>query len=210
MLFIGSYSGYLFWKKSASEQKLKQVEISLTEYQNEMVKYEAKDVLGAINAKKTLADLENDIIKWSKIIKKIRKTLPKEDGLTLIDILSYSGSSGNEISMNVRTFPERDEPYFDVADLIEAFDDSQFFVDGFVPSISSGIDEEGSEILTFLFGVRYVEEDTLESSDEEGIERDSDDEDVEDEVVVEDEVEAEISDDDSDEEGDVVEEPVVD
>ncbi len=181
LILFGAYSGYLYFKRASSESELKQVEASLVEYQNEMLKYQNKDVLEAINAKKTLADLNKDIIKWSKVIKKIRKTIPSVDNVPLIEVLSYSGSSSNEISMNVKTYPERDAPYFDVADLIEAFDNSEFFVDSFVPSISAGVDEKGNKILTFVFGTKYVEETPLEiidnetSSEEEaiGVERDA-------------------------------------
>lgn len=181
LIITGSYTGYLFWKKSASEAELKKVEASLSDYKNEFLKYENKEVLEAINAQKTLANLKKDTIEWSKVIKKIRKTIPTEDGTPLVDILSYSGSSSNEISMNVKTFPKRDKPYFDAADLIKAFDNSEFFVDSFVPSISSGIDEEGNQILTFVFGTKYVEETPLEiiendksdESESSGVEREA-------------------------------------
>lgn len=170
VLVCASYTGYLYWKQSSIAEELKRVEGNLAEYQNRILQFESKEVLEAINAKKTLADLEGDMIEWSKVIKKIRKTIPKEDGMAIVEVLSYSGSASNEISMNVKTYPDRDKPYFDIADLIRAFDESTSFEDGFVPSVSSGIDEEGNEVLTFLFGAEFVEEDPfelLESGDEE-------------------------------------------
>ncbi len=161
VLGVGVYTGYSFWKKSSSEEDLKRVESTLTEYQNKLLQFESDEILEAINAKRTLDDLESDMIQWSKVIKTIRKTVPTDDGLTIVEILSYSGSSSNDINMNVKTYPDRDEPYFDVADLIEGFEESSAFVGSFVPSISGGTDEDGKEILTFLFGTTYVEADPL-------------------------------------------------
>jgi hypothetical protein len=174
---MGSYTGYLYWKQSSTAEGLKRVEANLAEYQNKMLQFESKEILEAINAKKTLSDLEDDMIEWSKVIKKIRKTIPKEDGMAIVEVLSYSGSASNEISMNVKTYPDRDKPYFDIADLIRAFDESTSFEGGFVPSISSGIDEEGNEILTFLFGAEFVEEDPFELLESGDVEEEVTDED---------------------------------
>lgn len=161
VLGIGAYTGYTFWKKASGEDDLKRVEANLTEYQNKLLQFESKELLEAINAKRTLDDLEGDMIQWSKVIKTIRKTVPTDKGLSTVEILSYSGSSSNDINMNVKTYPDREDPYFDVADFIKAFEESSSFVGSFVPSISGGTDEDGKEILTFLFGATYVEEDPL-------------------------------------------------
>lgn len=161
VLGIGAYTGYSFWKKASSEENLKRVETTLADYQNKILQFESKEILEAINAKRTLDDLEGDMIQWSKVIKTIRKTVPTDKGFTIVEILSYSGSSSNDINMNVKTYPDRDEPYFDVADLIKGFEESSAFVGSFVPSISGGTDEDGKEILTFLFGTTYVEVDPL-------------------------------------------------
>jgi len=176
VLGLGVYTGYSFWKKSSSEENLKRVESTLAEYQNKLLQFESDDILEAINAKKTLDQLESDMIQWSKVIKTVRKTVPTDKGLTIVEILSYSGSSSNDINMNVKTYPDRDEPYFDVADLIRGFEESSSFVGSFVPSISGGTDEDGKEILTFLFGTTYVEADPLallENDEEEVVEEES-------------------------------------
>jgi hypothetical protein len=176
VLGVGAYTGYSFWKKSSSEENLKRVESTLAEYQNKLLQFESDEILEAINAKKTLDELESDMIQWSKVIKTVRKTVPTDGGSTIVEVLSYSGSSSNDINMNVKTYPDRDEPYFDVADLIEGFEGSSSFVGSFVPSISGGTDEDGKEILTFLFGTTYVETDPLallENDEEEVVEEES-------------------------------------
>jgi hypothetical protein len=169
-ILVGSYTGYLIFNKSTVDANLKKTQASLLEYENKMSQYQNLEVLEAINAKKTLDELDSDIIKWSKVIKHIRKTIPKNGSLPVVEVLSYSGSASNDISMNVKTYPESSEPYLDVAALIKAFNEDAYFVNSFVPSISTGTDDEGNKILTFLFSTTYVESDVLveeevESSD---------------------------------------------
>lgn len=161
VVLIGAYTGYLFWQKSASNSELKRVEKSLTDLQNQVLQFENKKVVQAISAKKTVNSLKDEIVKWSKVIKKVRATVPKEDSVPLIDILSYSVSSGKAISMNAKTFPGSENPYLDVADLIKSFDDEGAFLETFVPSISAGLNDSGEEILTFIFSTAYSGEEVV-------------------------------------------------
>lgn len=163
-LLVGAgYTGYLLWKKSSSQVELKRVEKTLSGYEEKVLQYENNRVVEAMNAKKTIDTLEESVIKWSEVIKKIQKTIPSEGNDLMVDVLSYSGSSGNDISMNVKTKPKSENPYFDTADLIKAFDDSSSFDEPFVPSIASGTDEGGSEILSFVLSIKYVKEDILKN-----------------------------------------------
>lgn len=161
-LVIG-YTAFLHIQKLNIDEDKAIVEADITKMNKQILKYESQDLLGAINAKETLSSFEGNLIKWSGIISKVRKTIPKnEDGEALVEILSYSGSAGRKISMNVRTLPGSADSYFDVAEVIEVFDDSPFFYDSFVPSISASKNEEGQEALTFLLTTTYVEGDGLE------------------------------------------------
>lgn len=155
-VFTASYTGYLYWQKSATQSNIQQAEKTLAYYEAKLTNYEGKEVSEAINAKKMKAKLDLESIKWSTIITKIRNTVPVRDGVPLVGILSYSGSTGNEISMNVKTNPDSAKPYFDVADLIAAFDSSKYFTDNFVPSISSGTDDKGKQVLTFVLTTKYI------------------------------------------------------
>ena len=160
-ILTGAYSGYLFWQKSASNSELKRVEKSLTDLQNQVLQFENKKVVQAISAKKTVNSLKDEIVQWSKVIKKVRATVPKEDSVPLIDILSYSVSAGKTINMNAKTFPGSENPYLDVADLIKSFDDEGAFLETFVPSISAGLNDSGEEILTFIFSTAYSGEEVV-------------------------------------------------
>lgn len=157
LVAFGGYNLYLSWQASALKDQVSQADVILADYGKQVLQYENKQVLESINAKKTINELKNDgIIEWSSVIKKIRMTIPKVDGVPIVTVLSYSGSSNDEISMNVKTIETAENPYFDVADLIKAFNSSEYFTEAFVPSISNGVDEKGNQILTFLISMKYL------------------------------------------------------
>lgn len=154
---FGGYNVYLSWQKSQLADQVLQADALVADYGKQILQYENKQVLESINAKKTINEIKNaGIIEWSSVIKKIRKTIPKVDGTPIITVLSYSGSSNDEVSMNVKTNEKSENPYFDVADLIKAFNASDYFKDAFVPSISNGVDEKGNQVLTFLISMKYL------------------------------------------------------
>lgn len=151
------YTGFVFWQKVNGEADQKKLEKVLSDLNQEVLEFENKQVVQAVNAKQIVDALKFDMVKWSTVIKRIRATLPKKDNEPLIEVLSYSGSLGGGVSMNFKTVSGSEKPYFDVASLIKSFDDSNYFTGSFVPSISSGTDEEGREILSFLMTAKYVE-----------------------------------------------------
>lgn len=154
---FGGYNLYLSWQASALKDQVLQADALLADYGKQVLQYENKQVLESINAKKTINELKNEgIIEWSSVIKKIRMTIPKVEGVPIVTVLSYSGSSNDEISMNVKTTENAENPYFDVADLIKAFNSSEYFTEAFVPSISNGVDEKGNQVLTFLISMKYI------------------------------------------------------
>lgn len=159
LVAFGGYNLYLSWQKSSLVDEVLQADALLSDYGKQILEYENKQVLESINAKKTINEIKSDgIIEWSNVIKKIRATVPKVDGIPIITVLSYSGSSNDEISMNVKTTETSENPYFDVADLIKSFNSSAYFMDAFVPSISNGVDEKGNQVLTFLISMKYLPE----------------------------------------------------
>lgn len=159
IVLMAAYTGYGFYEKSGIDSDLKAAKRALVDVQAEFLKYENGVTEEAIAAKKTLNELSDTVIEWSKIIKEIRRTIPVDKkGIAIVEVLSYSGSGLNEISMNVKTNTASEEPYFDAADLIQAFDDSKNFKDNFVPSVSKSKDVSGNEILTFLFNTKFSPE----------------------------------------------------
>lgn len=155
---MAGYTGYLYWSHKKDLDRLSLVEASLEDFKKNQVHSDDSEVLQAITAKKTVATLEMDLIVWSDVMRAIIATLPKENNRPIVNIVSYSGSDKKEISMNVKTSPTSEDPYQDVALLIASFDESESFDEVFVPSISSGNDAEGREILSFLLSVTFTGE----------------------------------------------------
>mgnify|MGYP001581118401 CR=1 FL=1 len=164
VVLVGGYTGYQVWQKSANEQELQKIEKSLEEAKREALKNENQQIGKALSAKQTVSKIKESNVKWSEVIKKVRATIPKKSGVPVVNVLSYSGSANSGISMNVKTLPTSDGLYDDVSDLIKSFDDSDSFVDSFVPSISVGEDDEGRKILTFSFSTKYLVKENLEEA----------------------------------------------
>lgn len=156
---LGGYAGYLYWQKGVLTTDAKRVEKSFVQLQDEVVQYEGKNIDSAISAKQSISAIKAGIVQWSQVIRKIRSTIPKGDEGPLVNVVSYSGASGSEISMNVKTVAGSENPYLDIAKLIKGFDLSENFTSSFVSSISSGTDDEGYEILSFVFTTAYKERD---------------------------------------------------
>lgn len=169
LMFVG-YGGFIFLNYQGALDTMKKNENTVKELQAQVLQFENERVLEAVAAKKTADQVQTDAIYWSEIIKKIRKTIPKDDGDIIADITSYAGNNSNGLSFSIKTIAGRDAPYFDVADLIEAFNESSDFDGSFVPGISSGLNERGEEILTFSMTTTYVEEDfAVEEEEDEAL-----------------------------------------
>lgn len=157
MAISGGYTAYLFYQQSALGSEGRKVENQLQEKQNIMTQFQGNALEQAISAKQVAEELNKNNILWSQVIKDIRRTIPKGKGSdSLVEVLSYSGNGGSDISMSVKTMSTSNEPYIDVAKVIQSFDESNYFEDIFVPSISSGIDQGGAEVLTFNISARYT------------------------------------------------------
>lgn len=156
LLVVVIYSGYAFWQKSSMADKALVLDKSIVEYQAKVTEKENAQITQAINAKQTVNDLKKGTIEWSKVINRIRATVPKDGVVPVAEILSYSGSSSNEISLNMKTYSKSENPYLDVAAVIKSFSDSKVFEDTFVPSISSGEDASGRDVLSFMLSAKYV------------------------------------------------------
>ncbi|MBI4975605.1 hypothetical protein HZC20_02915 [Candidatus Peregrinibacteria bacterium] len=159
VLAIGSYTGYLFYTRASVTADLKKADKVSTDYKEKVLDFENKRVIDAITAKKVVNDLKlGGFVKWSQVIKNIRNTIPKRSGEPLIEVLTYSGSFGSDISMNAKTKPGAEDSYGDVAEVIKAFDESEngMFQNTFVPSISSNVTDKGQDVLTFLVSTKYV------------------------------------------------------
>ena len=74
--------------------------------------------------------------------------------------MSYSGSGDGTISLNAVTQPSSLPAFDDVASLISTFNNSVFFKNAYVPSISKGQNTDGSVTLSFLMNMDFQKPET--------------------------------------------------
>ncbi len=155
-VFVFSLSGYKYYQKNSLEKEFSRLQIEQEMLLTSLDQSDYKETLSLFSAKKILDEIDKKSMKWSSVIKEINATIPKDaNGNLRLDVVSYSGSGQNTLSLNVSTIPGANNPYYDVADFIKAFDSSIKFSENFVPSISSGINTEGREILSFSFSTIF-------------------------------------------------------
>jgi Tfp pilus assembly protein PilN len=161
-LIVFALTGFNYYQKTKLEDSISRLTVKNEEIKSSISEGEISETLRLFSAKEVLDDLDKNSIRWSKVIKEIVNTVPKDErGNMKLDVVAYSGAGSSDLTLNVSTVAGATSPFFDVADFIKAFDNSPKFLDNFVPSISSGITAEGREILTFSFSTRFKEESRL-------------------------------------------------
>lgn len=151
---------YLSFAKSAIEEQQKQLDDEIGSLSNEIALLKAQNVEGAQFAKEWLDQLEKTEVRWSQVIKTVQDLLPVEP-LTQrprVQFLSYSGSTGGKLTLNAQTLTGSADPFSDVSTLLNVFNNSAFFKDAYVPSVSHGISQTGQDLLSFVFNVTYEEQ----------------------------------------------------
>lgn len=103
--------------------------------------------------KKTFLDSKKEKqLYWTNVINRINESIPDQEK---INIDSISGSEEGSISLTARTTTNSLSPYLDTAILIESLKAKSFFENIFVPSISSSINEQGQEFLSYNINFTY-------------------------------------------------------
>lgn len=162
LVVVLGLSAYSFYQKTSLSGQIEKKKFEYEELTRQYSESGFADTLSLVSAKNIVDKLNDSSLKWSSVIKEINATVPKDSkGNARLDIVAYSGAGGSSLTLNVSTIPGSLNPFFDVADFIKAFDASTKFKENFVPSISSGINAEGKEILSFSFSTNYVDEVSL-------------------------------------------------
>ena len=151
LVFVSAYGGYLYTKKSKLVAKSEVLASTLIDAENKLLEYEEANVFNAINANNAFKDLSASIVSWSKVIGAVNKMIPEDT----IEVLSYSFSGENTVSISVRTIGKQNS-YVTVANLIKIIDESPYFTGIFVPSVSEGLDAKGHETASFSFTIQYL------------------------------------------------------
>jgi hypothetical protein len=113
------------------------------------------------NASEALEKIKVAEIRWSEVIAEVNKLLPRDaSGNRKVEVISYSGSDQGRVALNVVTQPAGIPPFDLVSGLIATFNNSVFFKDVYVPSISKGQTESGESTLSFVLNLAYEKPET--------------------------------------------------
>lgn len=162
LLFVGLAASavYLSFAKSAIQDQQKQLDDQIVTVNAQVAQLKAQNVEGQQYAKQWLAQLEKSEVRWSRVIKTLQDLMPV-DTLTQkprIQFLSYSGSVGGKLTLSSQTAAGSVDPYGDVSTILNVFNNSAFFKDAYIPSVSHALSQTGQDLLTFVFNVTYQEQ----------------------------------------------------
>ncbi len=162
ILLVGlvAFALYLSFAKSAIQEQQKQLDADITSLNSQIQQLQSQNVEGQQYAQEWLAQLDKTEVRWSQVIKTLQDLLPV-DPLTQqahVQFLSYSGAAGGKLTMNAQTVAGSSDAFGDVSTLLNVFNNSSYFKNAYVPSISHGITQAGQGILTFVFNVTYEEQ----------------------------------------------------
>ena len=158
---IAAYGGFKFYQKSSLETKVQQVDSQIADSKTTFLEFQNRRLNQAISAKQVVNDVKDTGVKWSRVIKAIKSTVPSKDEEPLAQVVAYSAANNSGISLNMRTNVDTENPYLDLARIIKSFDESEYFSDSFVPSVSASTDDEGKEFLNFVMNLKYVDSQDL-------------------------------------------------
>lgn len=160
LVIVGGFAVYLNMQRGSLVSQSARLDEDVLALKNQISVLEGQKVEAARLSQQYLAAIEADEVIWSKALTRIKSLVPFDATADSNKIIfsSYSGSQGGTLSLNSVTRPTRNDPYTDVAELIKVFNDSSFFTNAYVPSISRGETDEGEKLATFVFNVTYKEE----------------------------------------------------
>lgn len=154
--------GTLFYfQKSQVLSNTNQLEKDAVTLQAQIDEVKSTKVEFSKNATDALTKISSEEIRWSEVIDQINQLLPKDaTGSRKVNVLSYSGSGPGRVAVNMVTVPAGEPAYADVAQLIATFNNSLYFRDVYVPSISRGSDLEGLTSLSFVLNMDFEKPET--------------------------------------------------
>lgn len=148
---------YLGLQKATLNEEKSRLEGEIAALNDEIASLEGQKVEAAQLAQQWLDLLEEEEVRWSVVLSQVQSLIPFDatTNRNKIEFLSYSGTEDGRITMNAKTRALRVEPFPDVAELIEVFNDSTFFSSATVPSITRAEMNDGSKVASFVFYATY-------------------------------------------------------
>lgn len=160
LLSLTAAGFYLFFQKSAIVSQRDQIKTDVDSLQTQINDLKSKKIEAAQLAKNWLTESQKTEIIWSKVLSALQKNVPVDSftNAPKIHFLSYSGAAGGKLTLNAETTPATIPPFADVSQLINVFNNSAYFQDAYIPSVTKGLADNGQTILSFIFNVTYTEQ----------------------------------------------------
>lgn len=151
IILVTILGGYKLYQQNQISKKIEAADQLIEQQKNQALPEGNKKVEDSY--KKTFLDSKKEKqLYWTNVINRINESIPDPK---VINIESISGSEEGSISLTARTTTESLSPYLDTAILIESLKAKSFFENVFVPSISSSINEQGQEFLSYNLNFEY-------------------------------------------------------
>ncbi len=178
VIVIGAAVFFTLQKSSVKGQN-ERLDAEISSLREEIQLLEGQKVEAARTAQQFLASIEEEEIRWSRVISRINSLIPYDGAAQQpkVEFLSYNGSANGKINLNAQTRTTKGDPLADVSETISAFTDTSFFSNAIVPSVTLGENDQGDKTASFILNLDYTES-APEEIDLTGVMTDEDTEDV--------------------------------
>lgn len=155
------FGTFLSFDKGNVMAQTNQLEKDIVDLNTQIGTYKDQKIEVSKNAQDTLDQIKQTEIQWSEVIAEVNKLLPTDaSGQRTVQVISYSGSELGRIALNMVTQPAGVPPFDSVSALLSTFNNSVFFKDAYVPSISKGQTDTGESTLSFVLNLSYQKPET--------------------------------------------------
>lgn len=156
VLFLGAYSGYLYFQNGSLGTEKASLDLTVTELRGQQDSTESKASIGT----KAIfySDKSTDRIFWTNFVNQTLKVIPKSASSSTRagNLLSILANEKGSVTMSFESSDASQDPFFDTALLIQVLRDQNYLDDVFIPSISSRRNELGRDTLTYTINAKLI------------------------------------------------------
>ncbi len=146
-------------QKSSVEGHNDKLDAEIATLKEEIQLLEGQKVEAARTAQQFLDSIEEEEIRWSKVISSINSLIPYDGALqqSKVEFLSYNGTANGKINLNAQTRSTKRDPLAYVSETISAFTDTSYFSNAVVPSVTLGENDQGDKTASFILNLDYTD-----------------------------------------------------
>lgn len=159
LLIVGGLAINYTFKTSSLETDTQLLQTKVTELTAKTQELESKGVSSAVSASGLIAEIDQQYLKWSQVIQRIQMVVPKDaSNQPRLNFFSYSGGRDGKLTLTTKTISGSTDPYQDTAELLRAFNGSDYFAKAFIPGINKVTLEDGSDVLSYVLQMNFNKE----------------------------------------------------